>query len=112
MDHDFVDHEYRKNYGTSASSQQPFAPAASQPAGTSEQQPLLPQQRSIIYCVHGQLANSCCELPNELSIRKIDFKRPLDGQCLCSGFSQYARFGWHPIHPPGISPGWGRFYDA
>ncbi|XP_040165487.1 zinc transporter 2 [Anopheles arabiensis] len=64
--------EYRKNYGTSASSQQPFAPAASQPAGTSEQQPLLPQQRSIIYCVHGQLANSCCELPNELSIRKID----------------------------------------
>ncbi|XP_061514025.1 proton-coupled zinc antiporter SLC30A2 [Anopheles gambiae] len=64
--------EYRKNYGTSASSQQPFAPAASQPAGTSEQQPLLPQQRSIIYCVHGQLANSCCELPSELSIRKID----------------------------------------
>ncbi|XP_053662359.1 proton-coupled zinc antiporter SLC30A2 [Anopheles marshallii] len=61
--------KYRKNYGTSASSQ-PFLPAASQPTGSSEQQ--LPPQRSIIYCVHGQLADSCCELPNELSIRKID----------------------------------------
>uniref|UniRef100_A0A182NBF8 Cation efflux protein cytoplasmic domain-containing protein n=1 Tax=Anopheles dirus TaxID=7168 RepID=A0A182NBF8_9DIPT len=58
--------EYRKNYGTSASAA-PFSPAASQQ--TSPEQ--LPQ-RSIIYCVHGQLANSCCELPNELSIRKID----------------------------------------
>uniref|UniRef100_A0A182Q0M0 Cation efflux protein cytoplasmic domain-containing protein n=1 Tax=Anopheles farauti TaxID=69004 RepID=A0A182Q0M0_9DIPT len=58
--------EYRKNYGTSASVA-PFSPAASQQT-SSEQQP----QRSIIYCVHGQLANSCCELPNELSIRKID----------------------------------------
>lgn len=59
--------EYRKNYGTSASSQ-PFPPGAP-PPNPSEQPP---QQRSIIYCVHGQLANSCCELPNELSIRKID----------------------------------------
>ncbi|XP_049285460.1 zinc transporter 2-like [Anopheles funestus] len=60
--------EYRKNYGTSASSQ-PFLPAASQSTSSSDQQ--LPQ-RSIIYCVHGQLADSCCELPNELRIRKID----------------------------------------
>ncbi|XP_053673752.1 proton-coupled zinc antiporter SLC30A2-like [Anopheles nili] len=58
--------EYRKNYGTSASSQT-FAPAAS---GQTSTEPI--PQRSIIYCVHGQLANSCCELPNELSIRKID----------------------------------------
>uniref|UniRef100_A0A182YFT3 Cation efflux protein cytoplasmic domain-containing protein n=1 Tax=Anopheles stephensi TaxID=30069 RepID=A0A182YFT3_ANOST len=62
--------EYRKNYGTSASSQ-PFLPAASQSASPSEQPG---PQRSIIYCVHGQLADSCCELPNELSIRKIDCK--------------------------------------
>lgn len=55
--------EYRKNYGTSARSQPPPSPA-----NPSEQ----PPQRSIIYCVHGQLANSCCELPNDLSIRKID----------------------------------------
>ncbi|XP_052866101.1 proton-coupled zinc antiporter SLC30A2 [Anopheles cruzii] len=61
--------EFRKNYGTSASS--PTA-APSAPAGPVDgtQQPTA--QRSIIYCVHGQLADSCCELANELSIKKID----------------------------------------
>uniref|UniRef100_A0A182SS92 Uncharacterized protein n=1 Tax=Anopheles maculatus TaxID=74869 RepID=A0A182SS92_9DIPT len=63
--------EYRKSYGTSASSQ-PFLPAASQATSSSEQPG---PQRSIIYCVHGQLADSCCELPNELNIRKIDCKK-------------------------------------
>ncbi|XP_049533229.1 zinc transporter 2 [Anopheles darlingi] len=71
--------EFRKNYGTSAST----ATASSLEPGSANQQQQqqqqqqpqphqLQQQRSIIYCVHGQLADSCCELANELSIRKID----------------------------------------
>ncbi|XP_035772746.1 zinc transporter 2-like isoform X2 [Anopheles albimanus] len=73
--------EFRKNYGTSASvtatasSLEPGSTDSYQQQQQHQQQPQphqLQQQRSIIYCVHGQLADSCCELANELSIRKID----------------------------------------
>lgn len=52
----------KKNYGTGAN------------AGDESQAPATPhqQQRSIIYCVHGKLAKSCCDLEQDLSIRRID----------------------------------------
>lgn len=54
--------EFKKNYGTSAN-------------GTDEQRatpPPLQQQRSVIYCVHGKLPESCCELEDDVSIRRIE----------------------------------------
>ncbi|XP_058814553.1 proton-coupled zinc antiporter SLC30A2-like [Topomyia yanbarensis] len=53
--------EPKKNYGSAAN--------ATDVAWTTKP---LQQQRSVIYCVHGKLAQSCCELPDDLNIRKIE----------------------------------------
>ncbi|XP_062706185.1 proton-coupled zinc antiporter SLC30A2 isoform X1 [Aedes albopictus] len=58
-------YEFKKSYGTSAN------------GGVDEQHrtsaPSLQHQRSVIYCVHGKLAQSCCELKDDdVSIRKIE----------------------------------------
>ncbi|XP_058450285.1 proton-coupled zinc antiporter SLC30A2-like isoform X2 [Malaya genurostris] len=54
--------EPKKNYGS--------AGRATDVSWTTK--PGLQQQRSVIYCVHGKLAQSCCELPDDLNIRKIE----------------------------------------
>lgn len=54
--------EFKKNYGTSAN-------ATDEPRTSP---PPLQQQRSVIYCVHGKLAQSCCELEDDVSIRRIE----------------------------------------
>ncbi|XP_053694907.1 proton-coupled zinc antiporter SLC30A2-like [Sabethes cyaneus] len=54
--------EPTKNYGTTAN--------AADVAWTKT--PQYRQQKSVTYCVHGKLAQSCCELPDDLNIRKIE----------------------------------------
>lgn len=57
--------EYKKNYGTSANADDEYRSAPPPPP--------LQSQRSVIYCVHGKLAQSCCELrDDDVSIRKIE----------------------------------------
>lgn len=53
--------ELKKNYGSS--------PSAIDESRTT---PTIPQQKSVIYCVHGKVAQSCCGLGDDLSIRKIE----------------------------------------
>ncbi|XP_055635857.1 proton-coupled zinc antiporter SLC30A2-like [Toxorhynchites rutilus septentrionalis] len=54
--------ELKPSYGTDANANATDAP---------RRHPLS-QQISVIYCVHGKLAESCCELPDELNIRKLE----------------------------------------
>lgn len=56
--------ELKPSYGTDANAN----------ATDASRKQLIPQQISVIYCVHGKLAQSCCELPDELNIRKIECK--------------------------------------